>query len=326
MDSEDPVIEAVRLLEEGAVLAIKGLGGFHLAVDAADHRAVVRLRRRKHREEKPLAMMVRDFERAGELCRINAEEAEALLSPQRPIVLLKKRRFHGLSPQVAPKNSYFGIMLPYTPLHHLIMEGNYRALVMTSGNITEEPINIDNPAAFKNLKGIADFYLTHNRDIHLRSDDSIVRVVEGKRRQIRRSRGFVPVPIFLSEDLSDMPSVLALGAELKNTLCLTKENRAFLSQHVGDMENLETFDFFRLTLAHLQRILEITPAVLAHDMHPDYLNSKFAADQHEFDTIPVQHHHAHMVSCLAEHGLTGPALGITLDGTGLGLDRQVWGG
>jgi len=326
MESDTVIKETVSFLKEGHIMAIKGLGGFHLAVDARNHRAVVRLRRRKHREEKPLALMVRDLDAAKAIAHVNQEEAEALLSLQRPIVILKKRRFHGLSSQVAPKNGDFGVMLPYTPLHYLLMEGGFRALVMTSGNISEEPINIDNEEAFRHLHGIADFFLVHDRDIYLRSDDSIIRIVDKVPRQLRRSRGFVPIPIFLKEDLTQLPSVLAVGAELKNTVCLTKENRAFLSQHVGDMENLETLDFFHLTISHLKRILEISPKLLAHDLHPDYLSTKFAHEQTEVPTLPVQHHHAHIVSCLAENGLEGPVIGLALDGTGFGSDKQIWGG
>lgn len=326
MSCADPVEEAVRLLEKGWILAIKGLGGFHLSVDASNHRAVKRLRGRKHREEKPLAIMVKDLDAALGIAHISEREAKLLESQQRPILLLKKRRFHGLSPQVAPKNRYVGIMLPYTPLHHLLMEGSFRALVMTSGNMTDEPINTDNKEAFIHLGGIADYFLTHNRDICLRSDDSVLRVLDSIPRQIRRSRGYVPVPVFLSTPARDLPPVLALGGELKNTVCLTKANRAFLSQHIGDMENLETFDFFRLTVSHLRRILEIEPKVVAHDFHPDYLSSRFAREQGELPSIAVQHHHAHMVSCLGEHGLRGPAIGVTMDGTGLGLDRAIWGG
>jgi hydrogenase maturation protein HypF len=326
IEGSDPVKKTISLLKKGYILAIKGLGGFHLAVDAANHRAVVRLRRRKHREQKPLALMVKDLNAAGEIAYIDETEAEVLSSHQRPIVILKKRRFHGLSPQVAPKNGYFGIMLPYTPLHYLLMEGPFKALVMTSGNMTEEPIDIDNKAAFKHLGDIADYFLIHNRDIYLRSDDSIVRVAESVPRQIRRSRGYVPVPIFLSPNMKDLTPVLAVGAELKNTICLTKENRAFMSQHIGDMENLETLDFFHLTISHLKRILEIRPKILAHDLHPDYLSSKFARKQDKLPTIAVQHHHAHIVSCLAEHGLTGPVIGVSMDGTGLGTDSRIWGG
>ncbi len=326
IDCEDPIREAIALLQQGLILAVKGLGGFHLAVDAADDRAVRRLRRRKHREEKPLAVMVRDLEAARALVHIDAEEAGALLSRRRPIVLLRKRRSHGLSPRVAPRNRDLGVMLPYTPLHYLLMEGAFRALVMTSGNMTEEPITIDNRAAFRHLGEIADCFLVHDRDIHLRSDDSVVRVAGGKVRPIRRSRGFVPVPVFLSRELSELPAVLAVGAELKNTVCLTKDNRAFLSQHVGDMENLETFDFFRLTVAHLQQILEIDPQVVGHDLHPDYLSTRYAREEETLPVVAVQHHHAHIVSCLAENGKAGPVIGLALDGTGYGTDGRVWGG
>ncbi|MBW1779589.1 MAG: carbamoyltransferase HypF [Deltaproteobacteria bacterium] len=326
LSCKDPIEEAISLLYKGAILAIKGLGGFHLVVDASNHNAVTRLRRRKHREEKPLAIMVRDMAAAREIAHIDDQEAKLLSSLQRPIVLLKKRRFHGLSYQVAPKNRYLGVMLPYTPIHYLLMEGPFRALVMTSGNMTEEPITTDNREAFRRLGGIVDYFLMHNRDIYLRSDDSVLKVVQGIPRQIRRSRGYVPVPIFLPDSMRDLPPVLAVGAELKNTVCLTKENRAFLSQHIGDMQNLETYEFFSLTVSHLKRILEIDPKVLAHDLHPDYLSSKFAREQGEFPTLGVQHHHAHIVSCLAEHGLRKPVIGVAMDGTGLGLDGRIWGG
>ncbi len=323
---DTPIEETINLLKSGSILAIKGLGGFHLAVDARNHKAVVRLRKRKHREEKPLALMVRDLEAAKQIAHVSEIEAKTLLSPQRPIVILKKKRFHGLSPQVAPRNRYFGIMLPYTPLHYLLMDSPFRALVMTSGNISEEPINMDNGEAFENLEGIADYFLVHDRDIYLRSDDSIIRMVDGVPRQIRRSRGYVPVPVFLAEEMSELPSVLAVGAELKNVICITKENRAFLSQHVGDIENLETLDFFRLTVSHMKSILEIRPEVMAHDLHPDYLSSKFSREQEDTSTLPIQHHHAHIVSCLAENGVKGPVIGLALDGTGFGSDGQIWGG
>jgi len=323
---DDPIRETVSLLGEGAILAIKGLGGFHLCVDACNHGAVVRLRRRKQREQKPLAVMVKDLKMARELVSMDPIESELLRSRQKPIVLLSKKPGIHLSEEVAPRNRYLGVMLPYTPLHVLLMEGFERPLVMTSGNVSEEPIAHDNGGAFRKLHGIADYFLTHNRDIHLRGDDSVVRVVNGVPRHIRRSRGYVPVPVFLPSSMEDMPSVLALGAELKNTVCLTKKNRAFLSQHVGDLENLETYDFFSLTISHLRRILEISPEVVVHDLHPDYLSSRFVGDQNEFPSLAVQHHHAHIVSCLAEHGVQEPVIGLALDGTGLGLDGTVWGG
>ncbi len=326
IDCDDPIIEAVSLLRSGAIVATKGLGGFHLCVDAKNHEAVVRLRRRKHREEKPLAVIVKDLGLVRELVSVDPLEAEILCSRQKPIVLLAKKALHGLSKEVAPRNQYLGVMLPYTPLHVLLMEGFLKPLVVTSGNVSEEPISYENEAAFLKLHGIADYFLTHNRDIYLRGDDSVLRVVQGVPRQIRRSRGYVPVPVFLPSSMKDMPSIMALGAELKNTVCLTKRNRAFLSQHVGDLENLETYDFFRLTVSHLRRILEIVPEVMVHDLHPDYLSSRFAKEQNEFKALSVQHHHAHIVSCMAENGIEDPVIGLALDGTGLGLDGAIWGG
>ena len=326
MPCEDPIRKTISLLQQGAIPAVKGLGGFHLCVDASNHEAVLRLRRRKHREEKPLAVMVKDPETARRIVHVNRTEAELLTSRQKPIVLLEKKPRNGLSEQVAPQNRYLGVMLPYTPLHVLLMEGPFLALVMTSGNVSEEPISRDNQKAFLKLHGIADYFLVHNRDIHLRGDDSVVRVVDDVPRQVRRSRGYVPVPVFLPSSMAAMPSVLALGGELKNTICLTKKNRAFLSQHVGDLENLETYNFFNLTVSHLRRILEIRPEVMVHDLHPDYLSSRFAREQNEFTPLAVQHHHAHIVSCLAEHGVEEPAMGLAMDGTGLGLDGAIWGG
>ncbi len=326
LNCDDPILKAKELIKKGAILAIKGLGGFHLAVDAKNHKAVVRLRKRKRREEKPFAIMVRDIEDAKGIAHLSHEEEKILTSKERPIVLLRKRKGNPLSSEVSPKNRYFGIMLPYTPIHYLLLEKRGDIFVMTSGNITDEPINIDNDDAFRNLKDIADYFLIHNRDIYLRSDDSVVTFMGGKLRQIRRSRGYVPVPIFLSERLRGLPLVLALGGELKNTICLIKDGKAFLSQHVGDMENLETFQFFLLTIRHMSRILDITPELLVYDMHPDYLTTQYAKEQTDIPTVAVQHHHAHLVSCLAENGISGPVIGITLDGTGYGTDGNIWGG
>jgi hydrogenase maturation protein HypF len=214
-------------------------------------------------------------------------------------------------------------MLPYTPLHHLLLSHSFLALVMTSGNISEEPIATDNLEALERLGNIADYFLLHDRDILLRSDDSILRIVEGEPRQIRRSRGYVPVPIFLRKP---MTPVLALGGELKGTVCLIKENRAFVGQHLGDLENLETLEFLEQTVSHLRRILQVNPRLLVHDLHPDYLTTQVAAAQDELPTRAVQHHHAHVVSCMAEHGLDGKVLGLALDGTGYGDDACIWGG
>jgi hydrogenase maturation protein HypF len=323
IDCEDPIAETARLIREGWIVAIKGLGGFHLAVEAVQEEAVRRLRQRKHREEKPLALMCPDLARIKEFARVETEEEAVLVSRERPIILLKKKEPGLIASAVAPGNQYYGVMLPYTPLHYLLLDHGFLALVMTSGNLSEEPICIDNEEALLRLKGIADYFLVHNRAIHLRSDDSIVQQVSGSLRQLRRSRGFVPVPVFLSEPLTP---VLACGAELKSTVCLTKDNRAFISQHVGDLENLETLHFFKQTIEHLQQILQIEPEVIAYDLHPDYLSTRYALEQEGVELIGVQHHFAHLVGCLAEHGLNEEVIGLMLDGSGFGLDGRIWGG
>jgi hydrogenase maturation protein HypF len=323
LDIPDPILETARLLKQGRIAAIKGLGGFHLAVEATNEEAVRRLRARKHREEKPLALMSGDLDSLSAFVLASEAEKKILESRERPIVLLPKKNPNFIAPSVAPGNQYFGVMLPYTPLHHLLLDHDFRALVMTSGNLSEEPICLDNEEAFRRLRGIADFFLVHNREIYLRSDDSIVQKVSGCLRQLRRSRGFVPVPIFLKEPVSP---ILACGAELKNTICLTKGNRAFLSQHIGDLENLETLDFFKLTINHLKQILQIEPAIIAYDLHPDYLSTRYALEQKGLRSIGIQHHFAHMVGCMAEHGLDEKVIGLSLDGTGYGLDGRIWGG
>ncbi|MCU0580707.1 MAG: carbamoyltransferase HypF [Desulfobacterota bacterium] len=321
--ASDPIGETARLLREGHIVAVKGLGGFHLAVTATREEAVRRLRARKHREEKPLALMCPDLETVRSLAHVEEMEAETLLSRERPIVLLRKKEPNSIAPSVAPGNRYFGVMLPYTPLHYLLLDQGLSALVMTSGNLSEEPICIDNDEAFERLSGIADYFLVHNRDIHLRSDDSIVQRVSGVLRPLRRSRGFVPVPVFLREPVAP---ILACGAELKNTVCLTKGDRAFISQHIGDLENLETLDFFKLTIDHLKQILKIEPEIIAYDLHPDYLSTRFALEQTGIELIGVQHHFAHMVGCLAEHDLNEKVIGLSLDGSGYGTDGRIWGG
>ncbi|MDA8141248.1 MAG: carbamoyltransferase HypF [Desulfobacteraceae bacterium] len=318
----DAIAQAAQLLQAGHILAVKGLGGFHLAVDAFNDDAVTRLRQRKHREEKPLAVMAPDLETIRTFAHVGQEEAQLLATIQRPIVLLPKLLPEKLAFAVAPRNHYYGVMLPYTPLHFLLMAHGFVALVMTSANLSEEPIAIDNDEAFTRLDQIADYFLIHNRPIRLRSDDSIARTVAGRTRLVRRSRGFVPVPVFLKEEL---PMVLACGAELKNTLCLTKGNQAFVSQHIGDLENQATEEFFLLTRTHLQRILDITPQAVACDLHPDYLNTRWARESSGLPVIQVQHHHAHIAACMAEHQIDGPVIGLAFDGTGFGPDHTVWG-
>lgn len=323
IEDADPIARAVQWIKQGYIVAVKGLGGFHLAADAANDDAVARLRRRKHREEKPLAVMSPDLETIAAFAHVLPADAELLTSMQRPIVLLPKRLPERLAFSVSPRNHYYGVMLPYTPLHYLLLSHGFQAVVMTSGNLTEEPIAIENEEAFTRLGPIADFFLVHDRPIRLRSDDSIVRRAAGCTRVIRRSRGFVPVPVFLKEEV---PMVLACGAGLKNTVCLTKDKQAFVSQHVGDLENQATEDFFHLTIDHLKRILDIEPRMVVCDLHPDYLSTRWAQAQNDLQVTQVQHHHAHVAACMAEHQLDGRTIGLAFDGTGYGPDGTVWGG
>jgi hydrogenase maturation protein HypF len=320
----DPVAIAADKLREGLIVAVKGLGGFHLAADATNAAAVALLRKRKHRVEKPFAIMVPAVEVAAGICEVDGAERAALESMQRPVVLLSKKSSCAIPDEVAPFNRNLGVFLPYTPLHYLLFDqGKFTSLVMTSGNLSEEPIAIENREAVRRLQGLADFFLVHNRDILLRCDDSVVRLSGGKMRHLRRSRGFVPVPVFLKDE---QPSVLAVGGELKNTVCITKGKHAFLSQHIGDLENAEAYSFFGEAIGHLKNILEIEPEIVAYDLHPDYLSTKWALQQKGIRLIGVQHHHAHIASCMAENQLDGRVIGFALDGTGYGSDGKMWGG
>jgi hydrogenase maturation protein HypF len=324
IETKDPLAEAARRLDMGQVLALKGLGGFHLAVDATNSFAVARLRERKHREEKPFAVMVPDLQTAERVCMLDDLGRAALLSRERPIVLLPKGDEQSIAEAVAPRQAEFGLFLPYTPLHHLLFAaGGFPALVMTSGNLSEEPIASQNEEALERLAGIADLFLVHNREILVRCDDSVVRPRVGRVLQLRRSRGYVPAAISWPEKL---PPVLAVGGELKNTICLTRGRLAFLSQHIGDLENAQSFEFFREAVEHLSRVLEIEPQIIAYDLHPEYLSTKWALEQQGILRIGVQHHHAHIASCMAENGITGKVIGFALDGTGYGTDGNVWGG
>jgi len=316
--------EAAIRLRNGSVVAIKGLGGFHLAADATNPAAVARIRERKHRAEKPFAVMVASLDIAEQLCEMDDNSSRTLQAIERPIVLLPREDSNGIAAQVAPFNRYLGVFLPYTPLHHLLFaEGSFSALVMTSGNLSEEPIAIENGEAIERLRGIADCFLVHNRDILLRCDDSVVRVAAGKTQQLRRSRGYVPVPVFLAEEL---PRVLAVGGELKNTICLTRGEHAFLSQHIGDLENFESYRFFEQAVSHLCEVLEVRPEIVACDLHPGYFSTRWALKQEGVHLVGVQHHHAHIASCMAENHLQGRVIGIALDGTGYGADGHLWGG
>jgi hydrogenase maturation protein HypF len=324
LEVADPIAAAAALLQQGSTVAVKGLGGFHLAADATNAAAVERLRVRKRRVEKPFAIMAPALGAIERFCIVEEEARQLLVSPQRPIVVLPKRRPNPIAEAVAPFNRTLGVFLPYTPLHYLLFDaGGFLALVMTSGNISEEPIAIDNREAVARLHGLGDFFLVHNRDILRRSDDSVVRPIAGRMRQWRRSRGYVPVPVFLHREV---PPILAVGGELKNTVCLAKGRHAFLGQHVGDLENLESYRFYEEALTHLQRILEIEPDVIAYDLHPDYFSTRWAQAQSGVRRVGVQHHHAHVASCMAENHLEGHVIGIALDGTGYGTDGHIWGG
>lgn len=321
---EDPIAEAAARLRAGDVVAVKGLGGFHLAVDATNSEAVQRLRERKLRIEKPFAVMVSDLATASQFCTFGAEERELLSHPQHPIVLLPKKNPCTLADGVAPFNQYLGIFLPYTPIQHrLFRESGLQALVMTSGNVREEPIAIGNSEAAARLGGLADWFLMHNRDILLRCDDSVVRRAGGRTRQIRRSRGFVPTPVFLKQEF---PATLAVGGELKNTVCVLNGREAFLSQHIGDLENVEAYNFFKEAVEHLQKILQIRPRIVGFDLHPDYFATRWAQALAGMQAVGVQHHHAHIASCMAENHVDGRVIGIALDGTGYGTDGRIWGG
>lgn len=319
----DPLDGAVRLLKEGRILAVKGIGGYHLAVDACNETAVAELRRRKKRDEKPFALMVAGPEQVAVLAHADQTEERLLTGPERPIVLLGKRDGNPVARQVAPANGYFGVMLPSTPLHHLLLIDNFAALVMTSGNASDEPIVYRDGDALEQLADIADYFLVHDREIHSRSDDSVIRVFRGNPLFLRRSRGYVPRNVMLQ---APQRQVLAVGAELKGAICLTRGERAFMSQHLGDLKNVATLSALEETVSHLERVLAIAPEVVAHDLHPDYLSTSYAVGRSGLPLVAVQHHHAHMASCMAENGLDGEVIGVIFDGTGYGLDGTVWGG
>ncbi|MFP5068181.1 carbamoyltransferase HypF [Pseudonocardia nantongensis] len=320
----DPVTAAADALRDGAVVAVKGLGGYHLAARARDPAAVATLRARKHREDRSFAVMVPGPAAARELCRVDDAEAALLGSHRAPIVLLARRSGDGLAPQVAPGDRHLGLLLPYTPLHHLLLHDLAEPIVLTSGNVSDEPIAHRDDDAEARLAPISDAFLTHDRPIRTRADDSVLRVVRGRPHPVRRARGFVPEPVRLPVT-SPIP-VLGCGAELKNTFCLLRGSEAFVSHHVGDLANAATLHAFTDGVAHLGRMLDVEPAVLAHDLHPEYLSTKWASERDGVALVGVQHHHAHLAGCLAEHGETGPAIGIACDGTGFGTDGTLWGG
>jgi hydrogenase maturation protein HypF len=324
------MIQNVRqVLHDGKIVAVKGLGGFLLACDAENHEAVGRLRQRKRRSDKPFAVMASDVASAETFCVVSENDRAALLSPRRPIVILPRCPGSTLATAIAPGNNTLGVMLPYTPLHDLLFRDSheqkpqFRALVMTSGNLSEEPIVISNEEAVERLGPVADWFLLHNRGIYMRVDDSVVRTFEGRERVLRRSRGYVPRPVDLGIPLQE---ILACGAELKNTLCLTKGQYAILSQHIGDLENYETLRFFEETLENLKKLFRVAPRAVAYDLHPGYISSRFAQTLPLEPKIAVQHHHAHIASCMAENHLRSKVIGVAFDGTGYGTDGKVWGG
>ncbi len=323
MGTADPVAETACLLKAGMTVAIRGLGGFHLAADATNDEAIRRLRTNKCREEKPFAVMVKDIRAARTIADISPEEERLLTSPQRPIVLLRKRAGAVVSPLVAPGMGTFGVMLPYTPLHHLLFDADgIGPLVMTSGNRSGEPIAIGIEDALASLSGIADYFLVHNREILVRCDDSIAMVAGNKGSILRRSRGYAPKPIALSDSY---PDVLAVGGHLKTTLCLLKGRSAFMSPYVGDMDTPAAREFFFEAASVMKRITECEPSVVACDLHPGYFTVAAAHKMHGIKTVAVQHHHAHVVSCMAENGIAGRVIGVALDGTGYGTDGTIWG-
>jgi hydrogenase maturation protein HypF len=331
LSDNDAIIRTRTLLADGKIVAIKGLGGFHLACDATNAEAVSELRRRKLRVDKPFALMMPNLGTIEQHCYVSEAESKLLRSAARPIVLLKRRDSSSIVKEVAPGQDIIGVMLPYTPLHYLLFEKKQdfsEALVMTSGNLSEEPIATDNNEARERLASLADAFLMHNRDIHIRCDDSVVRVFEEEIYPIRRSRGYAPFPVKLPWGV---PPLLATGSELKNTFCITNKNYAFLSHHIGDMENYETLQSFEQGVEHFERLFRVQPEAIAYDLHPNYLATQYALQRAEHENLPaigVQHHHAHIAACMAEHGLDGssPIIGLAFDGTGYGEDGAIWGG
>jgi hydrogenase maturation protein HypF len=327
VETDNPLGHFVAVLRAGGIGGVKGLGGYHLACDARSEAAVAELRRRKHRDEKPFAVMAADLAAARALAEVSAAEEELLTSPRRPIVLLRKRGT--IAEAVAPRNPFLGLMLPYTPLHHLLLRAVGMPLVMTSGNRSDEPITYDDADALERLAGIADVFLTHDRPIHVRCDDSVTRVVDGLESPLRRSRGYAPQPIALPLECGQ--PVLAVGGQFKGTFAVGRGRHAFLSHHLGDLDHYDAYRAFVKDVVLYEQLLAVRPVRLAHDLHPDYMSTRYSQERAEaagggLKLVAVQHHHAHMASCMAEHGLTEPVIGVTFDGTGYGTDGAIWGG
>ena len=327
LSEADSIKETIKLLKRGEIVAIKGLGGFHLACDTLNPKSVKELRKRKSRPFKPFALMAKDIETVKEFCYVNSAEKKLLLSPQRPIVLLRKKNNPLLSEEIAPNTNYLGVMLPYTPIHYLIFSDSLRLLIMTSGNMADEPLVIDNDEAINQLGKITKYFLNYNREINSRCDDSIATVFENETIITRRARGYAPLPIVFKKKF---PQILACGAELKNTFCLTKDKYAFLSQYIGDLKNKQTLQFFEDEIDHFKRMFLIEPEIIVSDLHPDYLSSRFARDYAKRYRIKkllsVQHHFAHIASCMGENNIQEKVIGVSFDGIGLGSDGNIWGG
>ena len=320
----DPIARVAAALRDGAIVAVKGLGGFHLACDATSAAAVVRLRRRKRRDEKPFAVMVPDLAAAEQAARLSDTERAALTSGERPIVLVERHGTAAVALEVAPGNPCVGLMLPYTPLHELLLAAVQRPLVMTSANFTDEPMVSDDAEALSTLAVVADLFLMHDREIANRCDDSVARIIDGRPVVLRRGRGYVPTRLALTRPVAR--SLLACGAHLKNVFCLAEGNAAWLGPHIGDLETDAACRAFEESVERFQRFVGIVPELIVHDLHPDYFTTRYALERHDLPHVGVQHHHAHVVACMAEHGLAGPAIGLAWDGTGYGTDGTAWRG
>lgn len=318
---EDSILKTVELIKDGKILAAKGLGGFHLIVDAKNSEAISELRKRKNRKEKPLALMFPSIDAVEEFCYISEVERSILLSKECPIIILKKKNNVSLPEIISPNNPYLGVMLPYTPLHHILIKHLNTPIICTSGNLSNEPICINEDEAKERLKDIADYFLVHDRKILYPIDDSVVKVMADRAVVFRSGRGYAPQAIVLKENT---PNIISMGGHLKNTVSISVGDKVFMSQHIGDLENEKAYKIFQNTVENFKRLYNFSPIIVSCDMHPDYLSTKYAYKENK-NVYQVQHHHAHILSCMAEHSIDYPVLGIAWDGTGLGLDKTIWG-